>query len=177
MREFKKLQLNPKGKDVFVFVWIKKELFAEVMMHFDNQGYNYMENVSWIELSDNISPEQEKDIDGVNELVLTRESEGIFTSSHDTFLVFRTKKDKKKKMRNEDKLELALQTNFDVIFTRKPPNSKSKDHKNIQQFTYQIFEMLMNFESDEIKNQYLAELWPLDRAQRDGWIKLILDPN
>lgn len=104
MREFKKIKLSPKKRDTFVFVWIRKELFAEVMMHFDRQGYNYMENVSWIELNSNTTAHQEADKDRVNDLVLSSESEGIFKSAHDTFLVFRTKKQEK----HGDSLDMAL---------------------------------------------------------------------
>ncbi len=36
--------------DGLLFVWVEKECMQEVLLHFERQGFQYVENLAWIKL-------------------------------------------------------------------------------------------------------------------------------
>lgn len=53
MKEFEKIKI-PKSvmQDGMLFVWVEKERINDVVLHFETQGFAYVENMCWVMLDE-----------------------------------------------------------------------------------------------------------------------------
>jgi len=58
IEDFKKLIIPDKVmKDGILFVWAEKELISEIVLHFEEQGFQYVENMVYVMLNPNMKDE------------------------------------------------------------------------------------------------------------------------
>ena len=51
IEDFKKLEIPPEVmKEGIMFIWTEKELIQEVIIHFEKQGFDYVENMVYVML-------------------------------------------------------------------------------------------------------------------------------
>ena len=142
-------QLCPKG---FLFVWLDKVDVQPTCRMLAKQGYDYVENLTWVQLMPN------------NKLV--HDPSFYCRASHLTLYIFRKK--------NEGKdIQLRHQRSPDVIF--ECLNLCDEGHVRIPHEVYKSIETLLVTQGNDNEDGFnrLLELWAPSDCARQGWTHVI----
>lgn len=103
MKEFAKITI-PKSvmQDGMLFVWVEKERINDVVLHFEAQGFAYVENMCWVMLDESKRREVERyhTVDATPAFV--KKEYPFLRKSKQTLLMFRRTED----LKHATKLEL-----------------------------------------------------------------------
>lgn len=82
-------------KDGILFIWAEKELIGDIVLHFENQGFQYVENMVYVMLD----PDQKKSVNDFKNTdatpAIAREPYQYIRKSHKTLLMLRRTHEKK----------------------------------------------------------------------------------
>lgn len=145
-------------KDGILFVWAEKELIYEIIIHFETQGFAYIENLCHIFLD----PNECESVKAYNNTdatpAIARQNYQFFNRSHRTLLMLRRVRydcceswgsELKRPVNrlngvppsdNRDKLELRHQRTGDVVFDW---TNDAKPNSTPEYYTYKLIETLL----------------------------------
>ena len=139
-------------------MWTDKRVWAEVMLKFEELGWNYIDNLTWIRINREqvgMSTELQRG------LTSAPQKDDIFARSKRTLLLFRSKAPTaKEKIRNTN------QINNDVVVTDASPEGAQA----ARTYTYKMIEELLQHRTERKKKMMLVEVWGSGPA-RSGWVK------
>jgi spore coat polysaccharide biosynthesis protein SpsF (cytidylyltransferase family) len=127
-------------REGIMFIWTEKELIMEVIEHFEEQGFEYVENMVYCMLNPDVKAEVEKynTIDATP--ALAREKYKFLSKSHKTLLMLRRSQKNKAASDTKTALELRHQRTGDVVFDW---TDDVNIFKKPMYYTYKLIETLL----------------------------------
>ncbi len=102
-------------REGIIFIWVEKEYQFPVIKYFEQQGFFYIENMTWVTMDKTKKRQVDKKRTiHVDEAFDTSESGPIFRKAHKTLLMMRRISDEN--TANKIRLELRHQRTGDVVF-------------------------------------------------------------
>ena len=199
--EFKKLRIpSSVMKDGILFIWAEKELIGDIVFHFEDQGFQYVENMVYVMLDPTqkkckyyvlhldhlfLAVESYKNTDATP--AIARQPYHYLRKSHKTLLMLRRTHERKTENMHKSKqynnLELRHQRTGDVVFDW---TDDADPFKKPEYYTFKLIETLLpkamnklpkaeanEQHAEQMRAIKMVELWAAHNEPRKGWLKVM----